>query len=451
MTIAALVVLLGAQSVPATAAEVPGRFVDDDGLPGELYLDRLAELGAIHGCNPPANTRSCPHGVVTRAEAVKILIGAGQAYGKLPSIPGSQTDRFVDDNTLWSGSVSRLTNFMAELGIIHGCNPPMNNRVCPSEDLSKGAVAKLVVRTFGLSAPGGYATPWTDTGGRWYAEAARVAAYHDLFDASDRRFRGGDPVTRAEFAQVVVEAGGDVYCDDDPFTAGRVSSLEAKHPGQSFAAYAYDTRSRCAYWMNPQARLRTASVFKVMVMAGTLLEAQNDGRAVTSWEWSRLLPMITQSANQPVRDLWRSFGASPWFRRQAQLFGLDQTKTVGDTETTWGRTTTSAKDQGDLIRQVLLGDWGPLDASYREEAWDLMSSVVASQTWGVTKGVPSGWTVAQKNGFAGHIANSAGFVQAPGSTDGYVVVVLSNGWSDWTRGVPAVEQIAGWVSSELAH
>jgi beta-lactamase class A len=203
--------------------------------------------------------------------------------------------------------------------------------------------------------------------------------------------------------------------------------------------------------MNPQARLRTASVFKVMVMAGTLLEAQNDGRAVTSWEWSRLLPMITQSANQPVRDLWRSFGASPWFRRQAQLFGLDQTKTVGDTETTWGRTTTSAKDQGDLIRQVLLGDWGPLDASYREEAWDLMSSVVASQTWGVTKGVPSGWTVAQKNGFAGHIANSAGFVQAPGSTDGYVVVVLSNGWSDWTRGVPAVEQIAGWVSSELAH
>jgi hypothetical protein len=43
-----------------------------------------------------------------------------------------------------------------------------------------------------------------------------------------------------------------------------------------------------------------------------------------------------------------------------------------------------------------------------------------------------------------------GFVQEPNSDEGYVVAVLSNGWSSWQRGVDAVEEIAGWVSSELA-
>jgi beta-lactamase class A len=160
--------------------------------------------------------------------------------------------------------------------------------------------------------------------------------------------------------------------------------------------------------------------------------------------------MITESANNPVRALWDHFGGSPWFSRQAKLFGLAQTSTVGDSETGWGRTTTSAKDQGDLIRQVLLGDWGPIEATYRDYALEFMTSVVASQTWGVTEGVPSGWVVAQKNGFAGGVANSVGFVRHPDGADGYVIVVMTNGWPTWERGVPAVNEISGWVSGALA-
>jgi beta-lactamase class A len=100
---------------------------------------------------------------------------------------------------------------------------------------------------------------------------------------------------------------------------------------------------------------------------------------------------------------------------------------------------------------VLLGDWGPLDVAYRDYAWSLMTSVVPSQTWGVTEGVPTGWVVAQKNGFAGGVANSAGFVQHPAGEEGYVVVVLSNGWSSWKEGVPTVNEISGWVSGVLAR
>ena len=447
----ALVLALSTFGLPAAADSHSGSFVDDDGIPGERQIERLAEFGAIQGCNPPANTRSCPEKVLTRAEAFKILVVAGQAYGVLPPFPTTLADRFVDVEDMWDGAVARLSNFLAEMGIIDGCNPPENTRVCPTATLSRAQVAKLVANAFGLTAPDDYEAPWTDTSGRWYEEAARIGAHHDLWDTTAGHFDGGEDVTRAEFARVVVAAGGDALCADDPFMARRVDELEERYPAQSFTAYVYDTRTGCAYWMNPDERLRTASVFKVMVMAGTLLEAQTDGRPLSSWERSRLEPMITESANQPVRDLWRSFGASPWFDDQVEIFGLEETNSVGDTESVWGRTTTSAKDQADLIRQVLLGDWGPVDESYREEARALMTSVISSQTWGITAGVPSGWTVAQKNGFAGHIANSVGFVQEPGTQEGYVIAVLTNWWSTWERGVPAVEEIAGWVSAELAR
>jgi beta-lactamase class A len=270
-----------------------------------------------------------------------------------------------------------------------------------------------------------------------------------MWDYGTGKFAGGTPVTRAEFARVVAAALGVTLCPPDPFGAARVASLSSRFPNQSFTAYAYDTRTGCAFWMNSERRLRTASVFKVMVMAGTLLEGQQRGRGPTAWEMGQMLPMITESANDPVRALWREFGGSPWYRRQARIFGLADTVTVGDAESGWGRTTTSAKDQGDLIRQVLLGDWGPLDSQHRDHAWSLMTSVVPSQTWGVTEGVPKGWVVAQKNGFAGGVANSAGFVEDPAG-GGYVIVVLTNGWATWSRGIPVVEEIAKWVASVLA-
>jgi hypothetical protein len=449
--VAASSILLAALPLPAGATAASGLFTDDDGHPGEVYLEWLAELGVVQGCNPPANTRICPDRTLNRAEAAKILVGAGQRSGFLPSIPASLPDRFSDDNDLWNGSASRLANFLAYLGVISGCDPPVNRLFCPTQELTRGQVAKMLVGVFDLTAPLSFASPWTDTAGRFYAESARIAAYHGLWDSSLGRFDGGETISRADFARVVVLAAtGDDPCPVTPFTAKRVDSLRRRFPGQIFTAYAYDTRTGCAYWMHQENRLRTASVFKVMGMAGTLLEAQQDGRAVSSWESSQLVPMITQSANNPVRALWRHFGGSPWFRRQADIYGLSQTSPVGDTGGVWGRTTTSAKDQADLLRQVLRGEWGPLEEQYRLQAWDLMTSVVSAQTWGVTEGVPSGWTVAQKNGFAGHIANSVGFVRQPGGEDGYVIAVLSNGWSDWHKGVPVVSEISGWVSGRLA-
>jgi beta-lactamase class A len=238
-------------------------------------------------------------------------------------------------------------------------------------------------------------------------------------------------------------------CRPQMFTDEVAATLQAEFPGRRFTAHVYDTRSGCRYSLNPGNRQNTASVFKVMVMAGTLLEAQLDGRQPSDWEMGQMHPMITESADPPVRALWNHFGGSPWFMLQGEIFGLSQTSITADSGTAWGATQTSARDQVDLLRQVLLGDYGPLDASYRQTALELMLSVTPSQTWGVTAGVPSGWAIAQKNGFAGSVINSVGWVDEPGPGHGYVIAILTSENPDWDSGIALTERISRIVAQAL--
>ena len=240
-------------------------------------------------------------------------------------------------------------------------------------------------------------------------------------------------------------------CPPDPFTDSRVASLDARYPGQSFTAQVYDTRTGCEFSMNPGSRQRTASVFKVMVMAGTLYEAQSEMRRVSEWEASQLAPMIRESANNPGPGVVEPLRGIPLVSRSGRVVRVGPDHDGGRHRVGVGAHHTSASDQVDLVRQVILGEWGPLDANSRDYAWSLMTSVVPDQTWGVTAGVPAGWAVGQKNGFAGGVANSVGFVRHPDGLDGYVIAVLTSGWPTWTRGVPTVNEIAGWVSESLTQ
>ncbi|REK36428.1 MAG: hypothetical protein DWQ20_05465 [Actinobacteria bacterium] len=237
-------------------------------------------------------------------------------------------------------------------------------------------------------------------------------------------------------------------CRPDPFRGVSVS-LASQYAGRDLTAHVYDIRTGCEYAFNPENRQPTASVFKVMVMAGTLLEAQQESRLPTEGEWNLMLTTITESANEPVRALWRSFGASPWFRETGEAFGLSDTSITADGGSAWGATRTSASDQVRLLRQVLLGEWGPLNEASRSLALELMTSVVPDQAWGITSGVPSSWTVAQKNGFAGQIINSIGWVDPPGPEEGYVVAILTYGWPDHASGIAAVEHISRLVTDAM--
>lgn len=395
---AAAAALIFAVAVTPATGSVRGEFSDDDGIPEERNIEHVVELGLLAPCDAPANSRFCPRDPAGTGEVATALLRAAKGMGWIPDLPVE-------------AAAQVLARVPAALGLTE-------EGVVPRWAMSQATEHLFDMAVYDISSP--------------------------LFDPAA-------VVSRAELADVLAVAIGGDQCIDDPFTADRVTSLADRYPRQSFQAYVYDTRSGCAYRMNPEERLRPASVFKVMVLAGTLLEAQRDNREVTEWEMDRLVPMITESANWPVRSLWRSFGAAPWFDEQTEIFELDETNAVGDYGRSWGGSRTSAKDQADLLRQVLLGDWGPLDPEYRQIARELMSSVVESQTWGATSGVPEGWTVAQKNGFAGSTANSVGYVEEPGGGGGYVVAVLTNGWPGWRAGVDTVEEIAGWVSSSLAR
>ena len=417
--VVAVIVALGALGLPAEARS-SGSYTDDDGIPEERNIEHLSSRGILAHCGAREG-RFCPE---DPAEVESTVLAVLRSSLQL------ENSLLAQLSDIW---MAGLAGRLAETGL-------------SPEGVSRRALLETVVEAFGLSAPNLSGSPWDDFTG----PSAAAAAHHELFDVTAPVLMSDRPVTRAELAEVLARAMGEDLCVDDPFTAARVASLQDRHPGQTLQAYAFDTRSRCAYWMNPEERMRTASVFKVMVMAGTLLEAQEDGRELTDGELAALTPMITESANWPVRRLWRRFGASPWFSRQGDIFGLDETVVIGDDGRSWGGTRTSAKDQVELLRQVLLGEWGPLDPESREVAWDLMTSVVESQVWGVTGGVPDGWTVAQKNGFAGRTANSVGYIEEPDGEGGYLLAILTYGWPGWRSGVAPIEEIAGWVADELA-
>lgn len=438
-----LVVGMLAVGLPATATP-SGVFTDDDGLPSEQHLEQLSAIGVVHGCG---GTQSCPQLTLARAEAAAMVFRIVEFLTSEPLDAEPTADTFTDDETLWDGAAERFIEGLAGAGVVNGCNPS-GSLFCPLREMTRGEAITILFRAFDLPVPAGDAILFIDVGGVYYKDAVRAAAAAGFLDVSTRMFRGELPITRGEFAIWLTEAAGLDVCRDNPFTEGRREALGTEFPAQRFTAYAWDSQTGCTYSLNPDSRQPTASVFKVMVMAGTLLKAQWDGRAVSLQELGWLQPMISVSANGPVRLLWTHFGGAPWFNVQADTFGLGETTIVGDYETIWGRTSTSARDQVDLLRQLLFRDFGPFDEASQNLAWEMMTDIDPAQRWGVGTFAPSGSIVAQKNGFAGVTANSVGAVVLP-SGRGYALAVLSTGWADWPDGVVAVDTVAGWVHAAL--
>ena len=65
--------IVRALGLPATNTDY---FVDDNGHVLEGAINRLAEAGITKGCNPPANDRFCPQGLLTRAETATFMTRA---------------------------------------------------------------------------------------------------------------------------------------------------------------------------------------------------------------------------------------------------------------------------------------------------------------------------------------------------------------------------------------
>ncbi len=143
MLIGVVVVLLLTAGVAASYELPPGgTFTDDDSNVHEGNIEAIAAEGITRGCNPPVNTRYCPGGSVTRGQMAAFIRRA------LDLAPSS-TDHFVDDgDSVFESDI----NALAEAGITRGCNPPANDRYCPQGNVTREQTAAFLRRAFNYPA-----------------------------------------------------------------------------------------------------------------------------------------------------------------------------------------------------------------------------------------------------------------------------------------------------------
>ena len=116
---------------------VGSRFID---VPqGSLFfveIEWLADTGTTKGCNPPLNDRFCPNDNVTRGQMAAFLTRA-------LNLPTATQDSFTDDNdSVFEANIESL----AMAGITKGCNPPTNDRFCPTSPVTRGQMAAFLYR-----------------------------------------------------------------------------------------------------------------------------------------------------------------------------------------------------------------------------------------------------------------------------------------------------------------
>ncbi|HLT97990.1 MAG TPA: HYR domain-containing protein, partial [Acidimicrobiia bacterium] len=132
----------GSFTVTVTYEEPEGfRFIDV--AVGHLFdaeIHWLRDEGITFGCNPPDNTRYCPDDSVTRGQMAAFLVRAFD-------LPAASEDPFVDtQESVFVDDIARL----AAAGVTRGCNPPVNDRYCPDDPVTRGEMAAFLYRALHL-------------------------------------------------------------------------------------------------------------------------------------------------------------------------------------------------------------------------------------------------------------------------------------------------------------
>lgn len=130
----------GANAVEAAVTGIGRGVCFLDVEPGDTFFAPISEFavrGLTFGCNEVGNLY-CPDRLLTRGEMAAFL-------DRALDLPATTRDFFVDDErSIFEDSINRL----ADAGITDGCNPPVNNRYCPTARISRGQMAKFLDRSF---------------------------------------------------------------------------------------------------------------------------------------------------------------------------------------------------------------------------------------------------------------------------------------------------------------
>ncbi|WP_420032702.1 serine hydrolase [Streptomyces sp. cg28] len=228
--------------------------------------------------------------------------------------------------------------------------------------------------------------------------------------------------------------------DRNTLLAAAVDGLDGSF---SVAVLDVSAGTSAAYATDDGATYDTASIVKVDVLAALLLQAQDDGRSLTSQEKTYAAAMIRNSDNSATTALWETIGGADGLDAANERLGL--TGTSGGDGPLWGLTQTTAADQLVLLQQVFgTGDDPVLDAESRAYVQGLMEDVESDQRWGVSAAGGDG--LALKNGWLRRSTtqlwdiNSIGRVTVDGKQ--YLVAVVSDGNTTKDAGIDLVEAVA---------
>ena len=118
-----------------------GGFLDVHGHNFEGAIDWLQSEGIARGCNPPLNTRFCPDSDVTRGQMAVFLTRA-------LNLPPATADHFADDRGQFHEDAA---NRLFESGITQGCGP---GAYCGGDAITREQMAAFLARTFDLAPAG---------------------------------------------------------------------------------------------------------------------------------------------------------------------------------------------------------------------------------------------------------------------------------------------------------
>jgi beta-lactamase class A len=160
--------------------------------------------------------------------------------------------------------------------------------------------------------------------------------------------------------------------------------------------------------------------------------------------------MIENSSDGDAQTLWNQIGGSSAVGAYDASAGL--TATDLNTQGYWGESTTSAADQIRLLDELV---WpGLLSQASRSYELELMENIEPDQDWGVSAGVPSGVSVALKNGWVPLSSDSDWEINSIGRIRGdgrdYLIAVLTAHDPSQAYGIATIQGISPLVWSGLA-
>jgi len=211
----------------------------------------------------------------------------------------------------------------------------------------------------------------------------------------------------------------------------------------------YDRTTKTTCTLRASTAFDSASVVKVTVLATLLWDAKNQGRYLTDREASLAKAMITKSDNASTSTLWKQLGMT---KIKGFLAAAGMTQTQPGANGYWGLTQITVTDEQKLLKLITAKNTVLSDNS-RAYILKLMSQVVSSQRWGTPYGVPSGVTVAVKNGWLSRATNgwrvhSIGAFKGGGHD--YTITVLTHGNSTMNYGITTIQNVAKVIHRDLA-